>query len=79
MRELIRTESNATMNAPDKLLKISLAPGIYIIRPAPAKARSSRRRTAALLLKGLRRVSHAHGKKTGLMYLREIRATRHAR
>jgi hypothetical protein len=28
------------MNAPDKLLKISLAPGIYIVRAAPAKARS---------------------------------------
>ncbi len=67
------------MNAPDKLLKISLAPGIYIIRPAPAKARSSRRRTAALLLAGLRRASHARGGKTGRKYLKEIRAARYAR
>jgi hypothetical protein len=74
-----RIESNATMNAPDKLLKISLAPGIYIIRAAPAKARSSRRRTAALLLTGLRRASHARGGKTGRKYLKEIRAARYAR
>ena len=72
-------ESNAAMNAPDKLLKISLAPGIYIIRPAPAKARSSRRRTAALLLTGLRRASQARGGKTGRKYLKEIRAARYAR
>jgi hypothetical protein len=69
----------ATMNAPDKLLKISPAPGIYIIRAAPAKARSSRRRTAALLLAGLRRASHARGGKTGRKYLKEIRAARYAR
>src|SRR5437667_58953 len=57
-------ESNAAMNAPDKLLKISPVPGIYIIRPAPANARSSRCRTAVLLLTGLRRASHARGGKT---------------
>jgi len=67
------------MNAPDKLLMISLAPGIYVIRPAPANARASRCRTAALLLTGLRRASGARGGKTGRKYLKEIRAARYAR
>jgi len=68
-----------TMNAPGKLRKISPALGIYVIRPAPAKARPSRRRAAALLLTGLRRASHARGAKTGRKYLKEIRAAQYAR
>jgi len=68
-----------TMNAPGKLRKISPALGIYVIRPTPAKARSSRRRTAALLLTGLRRASHARCAKTGRKYLKEIRAARYGR
>jgi len=67
------------MNAPDKLIKIPLAPGVFILRPVPAKARALCRRTAALLLTGLRRAGPARGGKSGRAYLKETRAARYAR
>jgi hypothetical protein len=67
------------MNAPDKLLKIPLVPGVYILRPAPANARSTRRRTASSLLTVMRRAKRARIGKTGRTYLKEVRATRHGR
>lgn len=67
------------MNAPDKLLKIPLAPGVYILRPARANARSTRRRTAASLLTSMRRDKHARTGKMGRTYLKEVRAARYAR
>ena len=67
------------MNAPDKLLKIPLVPGVYILRPAPANARLTRRRTASSLLTVMRRAKRARIGKTGRTYLKEVRATRHGR
>ncbi len=67
------------MNAPDKLIKIPLAPGVFLLRPAPVKARALCRRTAALLLTGLRRTRPVRGGKSGRAYLKETRATRYAR
>ena len=67
------------MNAPDKLIKIPLAPGVYVLRAARANARSIRRRTAASLLMSMRRDKHARAGKSGRAYLKEVRATRYAR
>ena len=67
------------MNAPDKLPRIALAPGVYVLRPAPANARSPRRRAALLLLAAMRREKRARGGKTGRAYLKEVRAARHDR
>jgi len=67
------------MNAPDQVLKIPLAPGVFMLRPAPSKARTSRRRAAMLLLMALRRAKQARGGKMGRTYLKEIRATRYVR
>lgn len=68
-----------TMNAPDKLLRIPLAPGVYILRPAPAKARASRRRVASLLLTAMRREKRTRPGKAGRAYLKEVRAARYGR
>jgi hypothetical protein len=67
------------MNAPDKLLKIPLVPGVYILRAAPANARSTRRRTASSLLTAMRRDRHARTGKMGRTYLKEVRAARYGR
>ncbi len=67
------------MNAPDKLLRVPLVPGVYVLRPAPAKARASRRRVASLLLTTMRREMHTRAGKTGRTYLKEARAARYGR
>jgi hypothetical protein len=68
-----------TMNATDKLFKIPLVPGVYVLRSAPANARASRRRAASLLLTTMRREQRARAGKTGRAYLKDIRAARHGR
>ena len=67
------------MNAPDKLLKIPLVPGVYVLRPASPDMRASRRRAASLLLTVMRREKRARTGKTGRAYLKEVRAARHGR
>lgn len=67
------------MNAPDKLIRIPMAPGVYLLRAAPAKARASRRRAASLLLSAMRREKPARTGEVGRTYLKEIRTGRHAR
>ena len=66
------------MNAPDKLIKIPMAEGVYLLRAAPAKARTSRQRAATLLLSAMRREKRPRAGKTGLAFLKEIRTARHA-
>ncbi len=56
-----------------------MAPGVYLLRAAPAKARASRRRAASLLLSAMRREKPARTGKAGRTYLKEIRTGRHAR
>jgi hypothetical protein len=67
------------MNAPDKLIKIPMAPGVYLLRAAPAKASESRQRAATLLLGAMRRAKNSRAGKTGRTYLKEVRAARYAR
>jgi hypothetical protein len=67
------------MNAPDKLLKVPLTAGVFVLRSPPAKARASRRRAAMALLTVLRRAKPVRGAKTGRAYLKETRAARYAR
>ena len=67
------------MNAPDKLPRITLAPGVYVLRAAPANARSSRRQAALRLLMAMRREKRVRGGKTGRAYLKEVRTARHGR
>jgi hypothetical protein len=68
-----------TMNAPDKLIKIPMAQGVYLLRAAPAKAHISRQRTAMSLLSAMRREKHPRSGKAGRTYLKELRTARHAR
>ena len=67
------------MNAPDKLIKIPMAPGVYLLRAAPEKLRTSRQRAAALLLSAMRRATHTRTGKSGRVYLKEVRAARYVR
>ena len=67
------------MNAPDKLIKIPMAPGVYLLRAVPAKARTSRQRAATLLLSAMRREKHPRTGKSGRVYLKEVRAAHFAR
>ena len=66
------------MNAPDKLIKIPMAEGVYLLRAAPAKARASRQHAATLLLSAMRREKHPRHGKSGRVYLKEVRAARQA-
>ncbi|MSQ74096.1 MAG: hypothetical protein EXR27_22925 [Betaproteobacteria bacterium] len=67
------------MNAPDKLIRIPLVQGVYLLRAAPAKSRTSRQRAASLLLSAMRREKHPRTGKPGRAYLKEVRAARYAR
>ena len=67
------------MNAPERNLRISLAPGVYVLRAMPAKARASTRRAAGLLLIAMRRAKHARALGAGRTYLKEVRAARYGR
>ncbi len=67
------------MNAPDKFPKAPVAPGVYVLRPAPANADALRRQAAASLLTALRRVKHSRAGKSGRAFLKEIRDARYAR
>jgi hypothetical protein len=67
------------MNAPDKLIKIPMAPGVYLLRAAPAKASASRQRAATLLLGAMQRAKNLRAGKAGRTYLKEVRALRYAR
>lgn len=61
------------------MMKNSLAPGVYVLRPLPPGAGSSIRRAALRLLKSLQRARRARSAKAGRIYLKEIRAARYAR
>ncbi len=67
------------MNAPDKFPKIPVARGVYLLRPAPAKLGSLRRRTAAAMLAAMQRAMRLSTGKSGRVFLKEIRDARHAR
>ena len=67
------------MNAPERNLRISLAPGVYVLRTAPVKARAAARRAAELLLIAMRRAKHGRARGAGRTYLKEVRAGRYGR
>ena len=67
------------MNAPEKNLKICIAPGVYVLRAAPAKTRASARRAALVLLTAMRRAKGGRAVESGRAYLKEFRAARHGR
>ena len=64
---------------PVKLAKPPIAPGVNVLRLASASAGASRRRAALSLLTALRRPKDAGNGKSGRTYLKELRASRHAR
>jgi hypothetical protein len=67
------------MNAPEKNLRICIAPGVYVLRAAPAKTRASARQAALVLLTAMRRAKPGHALESGRAYLKEVRAARHGR
>ncbi len=67
------------MNAPDKLIKIPMAHGVYLLRAVPVKSRAARQRAALLLLSAMRGEKYQRTGKSGQTYLKEVRAARHAR
>ena len=67
------------MNAPEKNLRISVAPGVYVLRAAPLKTRAAARRAALVLLTAMRRAKRGRAVGSGRAYLKEIRAARHGR
>ena len=67
------------MNAPEKNLRICVAPGVYVLRAAPAKTRASARQAALVLLTAMRRAKRGHAVESGRAYLKEFRAARHGR
>ena len=67
------------MNAPDRFPKTPIAPGVYVLKPAPANAGALRRKTAAALLTALRRARPSRAVKSGQTFLKEIRYARYAR
>ena len=67
------------MNAPERNLSVSLAPGVYVIRAIPAKARASARRAAGSLLIAMRRAKRSRARAAGRTYLKEVRAARYGR
>jgi len=67
------------MNAPEKNLRICVAPGVYVLRAAPAKTRASVRQAALMLLTAMRRAKRGRATGSGRAYLKEVRAARHGR
>lgn len=67
------------MNAPDKFPKAPVAPGVYVLWPAPANAGALRQQAAAALLTALRRAKHLRAGKSGRAFLKEIRDARYTR
>ncbi|MBI2224006.1 MAG: hypothetical protein HYU44_03460 [Betaproteobacteria bacterium] len=67
------------MNAPEKNLRICVAPGVYVLRAAPAKTRASARHAALMLLTAMRRAKRGRAVGSGRVYLKEVRAARHGR
>ena len=67
------------MNAPEKNLRISVAPGVYVLRAVPAKTRAAARRAAESLLTAMRRTRHGRAGRSGRAYLKELRAVRYGR
>jgi len=67
------------MNAPEKNLRIRVAPGVYVLRAAPAKTRASARQAALVLLTAMRRMTRGRAVGLGRVYLKEVRAARHGR
>jgi hypothetical protein len=67
------------MNAPEKNLRICVAPGVYVLRAAPAKTRASARQAALVLLTAMRRAKPGRAVGSGRAYLKEVRAARHGR
>ncbi len=67
------------MNAPERNLRIGVAPGVYVLRPAPAKTRVAAMRAALVLLTAMRRAPRARAATSGRAYLKEVRSARHGR
>ena len=67
------------MNEPEKNLRIRVAPGVYVLRAAPAKTRASARQAALVLLTAMRRAKRGRAVESGRAYLKEVRAARHGR
>lgn len=67
------------MNAPEKHLRTRAAPGVYVLRAAPAATRPAARRAALTLLTAMRRAKPGRAEGSGRAYLKEIRAARHGR
>lgn len=69
------------MNAPEKNLRICVAPGVYVsgvyvLRAAPAKPRASARQAALMLLTAMRRATRGRTVESGRVYLKEVRTAR---
>ncbi len=67
------------MNAPERNLRICVAPGVYVLRTAPAKTRAAVMRAASVLLITMRRSKRGRAVKSGHAYLKEVRSARHGR
>jgi hypothetical protein len=67
------------MNAPERNLRISVAPGVYVLRAVSAKARASARRAAGSLLIAMQRGKRGRANGSGRAYLRKVRAARYDR
>ena len=67
------------MNAPERNLRICVAPGVYVLRAAPAKTRAAAMRAASVLLTAMRRAKRGRPATSGNAYLKEVRSARHGR
>lgn len=67
------------MNAPDKNLRISVAPGVVVLKAARVSARPGVRQAALTLLTAMRRAVRGCKGASGRAYLKEVRAERHGR
>ena len=66
------------MNAPEKFPKNPVAPGVFVLTPAPAKTVATRRQAATFLLMAMRRSKRFGAGSSGKAYLKVIRNSRHA-
>jgi hypothetical protein len=67
------------MNAPERSLRICVAPGVYVLRTAPAKTRTTAMRAALALLTAMRRTKRGRAGTSGRIYLKDVRSARHGR
>jgi hypothetical protein len=67
------------MNAPERNLRICVAPGVYVLRVAPAKTRAAAMRAASVLLTAMRKATRGRAVTSGRAYLKEVRSARISR